>query len=327
MLPALRDRSGMPMNLVRLFAIATMLTAWSFAATAQAPAPPEDVTVTATKLRDMLDTFVKSSVAPTKLTGKIARWEKGICPLVVGQSPVVATMVTQQVKAVATAVGAPVDASPSCTPNIEIVFSTTPQALVDNIKKDDPDYLGYATTSAQREALATISRPVQAWYETETVDLDGMRRVDSARRLEGITMSNFTAFSMPSTGRGHHDPIDLPDATYARVTGNHINGGAHSAFHHVIVVIDSNKLAGQKLGPVADYIAMLALTQLNSPDACQQLPSITNNFASGCERKADSITTVDAAYLRGLYKMDADKSLIYQQNDIAALMMKDTQGR
>ncbi|HEV2224670.1 MAG TPA: hypothetical protein VGR84_16890 [Candidatus Acidoferrales bacterium] len=67
--------------------------------------------------------------------------------------------------------GAPVSDMKSCTPNIEIVFTTAPQVLLDGIRKDDPDYLGYATTSDQRDALATVSRPVQAWYTTETIDL------------------------------------------------------------------------------------------------------------------------------------------------------------
>ncbi|HEY2007577.1 MAG TPA: hypothetical protein VGH23_01210 [Rhizomicrobium sp.] len=319
----------MPKRLVCLVALSAALTAWSLTTAAQAPSPPpESVTVTATKLHEMVEQFVKSSIVATHITGKVARWEKGICPVAVGQSPAIISMVTAQVKAVATAVGAPVDVDKSCTPNIEIVFSTTPQALLDNIKRDDPDYLGYAMSGSEREALATISRPVQAWYETETVDLDGVRRVDSAKRLGmGITMSNFTAFAMPATSGVNRAPIDLPYATYARVTGNHINDGTHSAFHHIVIIVDSNKLLGQKLGPLGDYIAVLALTQLSSLDACQQLPSITNNFATGCEQKTDGITTIDASYLRGLYKMDADKGLLFQQSDIADKMLKDAEGR
>ena len=74
-------------------------------------------------------------------------------------------------------------------------------------------------------------------------------------------MSNFTALAMPARWL-NRDPIYLPDATYARVTGNHINDGARSGFNHVIIVVDSNKLAGANFNPLADYIAMLALTQL-----------------------------------------------------------------
>ena len=69
----------------------------------------------------------------------------------------------------------------------------TPQQLLDQVYKDDPDYLGYATTSEQRKNLATVTRPVQAWYTTETIDVDGVHRMDSGRKLgNGVMMSNFT---------------------------------------------------------------------------------------------------------------------------------------
>ena len=225
-------------------------------------------------------------------------------------------------KDIAAAVGAPVSNLKSCTPNVEIVFTNTPQALLDNVRKDDPDYLGYATTNDQRDALAKVTRPVQAWYTTETIDLNGMRRVDSGRRLgTGITMSNFSALPCPSCGAANRDPIYLPDATYGRVTGNHINDGTRTGLNHVIIVVDSGKLAGHEFGPLADYVAMLALTQLNSLDTCQQVPSIVNMLAADCDQKIDGMTQTDLAYLHGLYAMGSDKSLVFQQNDIADTMI------
>ena len=44
-----------------------------------------------------------------------------------------------------------------------------------------------------------------------------------------------------------------------------------------------------------------------------------NMLAPDCDQ-VDGITATDLAYLRGLYKMDADKSLLFQQNDIADRM-------
>lgn len=312
----------------RLFAISTFLVLGTLAGRAQAPTPPqENVTVTATKSREMLDKFAKAFTTPTKLTGKIARWEKGICPVAVGQEPAFTAFVTARVKAIAMAAGAPVSDAKSCTPNVEIVFTNAPQDLLDNIRKNDPDYLGYAETSALKDKLATVTRPIQAWYMTETIDLDGMRRIDSARRKgSGIAMSNFSAFKMPESMGMNRDPLFLPDATYARVTGNHINDGARSGFSHITIAVDAKKLAGQDFIPLTDYIAMLALTQLNSLDVCQQLPSIVNKLAPNCDQQPDGMTATDLAYLHGLYQMDADKSLLFQQNDIAD-RMQHTLGR
>jgi len=78
-----------------------------------------------------------------------------------GSSLAVTKFVTQRVKEVAAMVGAPVNADQSCTPNIEIVFSRIPQELLDNVRKNQSDYLGYAKNNAEREKLATVSRPVR----------------------------------------------------------------------------------------------------------------------------------------------------------------------
>ena len=108
----------------------------------------------------------------------------------------------------------------------------------------------------------------------------------------------------------------------AHVTGNHINDGARTGLNHVIIVIDSSKLAGQRVVPLSDYISMLALTQLSSLDTCQQLSSIVNLMAANCDQKIDGITATDLAYLRGLYRMGSDQGLVFQQNNIADTMQE-----
>ena len=53
-------------------------------------------------------------------------------------------------------VGAPSNANSSCRPNIEIVFTTTPQALLDGIHKKHQVYLGYHDNSTQADNLAKV---------------------------------------------------------------------------------------------------------------------------------------------------------------------------
>ncbi|HZQ40767.1 MAG TPA: hypothetical protein VFA87_08235 [Rhizomicrobium sp.] len=309
----------MTIRLLSLFVLMASVPA----ASAQGPAPPESVTVTAAKSRATVEKFAKAFTMPTKLAGKIARWESGICPVTVGQPPALSSLVTDRVKDIAASVGAPISSLQPCMPNIQIVFTTTPQALLDDVRAHDPDYLGYAETGSQREKLATVTRPAQAWYSTETIDMSGGRKVDSARQVgAGITMKNIGAAAMPFSMGVNRDPIYLPNASYAKVTGNHINSAVRSGFNHVLIVVDSSKLAGRKFNPLADYIAMLALTQLSSPDACQELPSIVNMLAADCDQAMDGMTVTDLTYLRALYKMDADKNLVSQQNEIADRMQQ-----
>jgi hypothetical protein len=118
----------------------------------------------------------------------------------------------------------------------------------------------------------------------------------------------------------------LGDARFASVTGNRVSDGMRSALYHVLIVVDPGKLQDNEIGPLADYIAMLALTQLNSLDVCQQLPSIVNILAPGCERKPNGITEDDLAYLRGLYQMSPEKSLVVQRNEIADRMTETMAG-
>src|SRR3954465_10015092 len=113
--------------------IAILLFAGLTGAVAQ-PAT-ESVTVTAERARDeQIKSFIQSRAAPAERVGRIARWESGICPIAVGLRPEFLKFVVQRVRQVAADAGAPVRARLSCKPNIEIVFTSAPQALVDNIR-------------------------------------------------------------------------------------------------------------------------------------------------------------------------------------------------
>jgi hypothetical protein len=112
----------------------------------------------------------------------------------------------------------------------------------------------------------------------------------------------------------------LPNAHAASVTGSRLGDGLRSTYYNVIIVVNPDKLVDYEMGSLADYIALLALTQLNSLDTCQQLPSIVNMLASGCDGKVNALTDSDLAYLRGLYKMSPDRTLRTQQDEIAYQM-------
>jgi hypothetical protein len=271
-------------------------------------------------LHDFTDTFA----AATRVTGKMARWEHPVCPVVAGQNAHYTQFITQRIKYVALAVGAPVDTEVSCRPNIDIVFTTTPQDLLDAVSRDDQHYLGYFSSVAQKKALTIVTRPIQAWYATESTDLKGKRRLDTGRSVVGGTsVQNFNSLSTVSSGdivsdSGGNDLTDMPG--FFASTGSHINDGIHTGFRHVLIVIDSTKLAGQNIVPLADYISMLALTQLNSLDACQDLPSIVNRMSPECGHAVDSFTKYDLAYLDGLYHVTADRNLVLQRGQIGDLM-------
>jgi hypothetical protein len=299
-----------------------LLTASVAAAAAQPARPVESVTVTGTKSREVIQDFIQSFAAPARMTGKLARWDDGICPITVGLPAAFTRFVTQRVKDVARQVGAPVNDKESCEHNIAIEFTAKPQALLDTIRKKQPWFLGYADNSAQTEKLATVTRPIQAWYMTATKDLKGQTDLDSSQ-----TLGPGLEIQVPCPSGPGICTYYLPNAHGVSVTGSRLGDGLRSTFYDVIIVVDPEKLADHEIGSLADYIAMLALTQLNSLGTCQQLPSIVNLLVAGCDQKANALTDNDIAYLRGLYKMSPDRTLRTQQDEIAYQMEEKLSGR
>jgi hypothetical protein len=302
--------------MMRAAATALILLACLAAAWAQ-PAPTESVTVTGLKDAPQLvvNHFVQAFAKPSYLTGKMGRWENGVCPMTRGLAPKFAAFISERVRSLAAQVNAPVNKDTSCRANIEIAFTTTPQALLDVVRKDHKNYLGYVSTPAGADALAVVKHPIQAWYMTATKDLDGQEDVDSSTPLPCSTCTPpYIDMYIPGGAK--------------RVTGSRLRDGLRTVFRHVFIVADPTKLTDYEVGTLADYIAMLALTQLNSLDVCQQqLSSIINLLAKDCAGAPNQLSESDLGYLKGLYAMSADGNMRMQQDGIAHQMKQTFKGR
>jgi hypothetical protein len=302
------------------------LAAWLLfillAGAAQAqPAPTESVTVTGARSRQVLQHFVETFAAPARLTGKLARWEDGVCPITVGLKPAFTGFISARVMAVAAQVRAPVNTQHGCKPNIEIVFTTAPQGLLDNVRKKQATYLGYADNSDQLDALARVTRPIQAWYTTATRDLRGNVHVDGSR-IAGLGMPVEIPCENCPNGK-----MTFYGISAGTVTGSRLGDGMRSSLYHVIIVADPAKLKDHEIGALADYIALLALGQVSGLDGCQTLPSIVNMLAPGCETQSRSLTAGDLGYLRGLYSMGPGRNLRGQEDAIAFAMQRQLDGK
>jgi hypothetical protein len=275
--------------------------------------------------------FVETMTVHTPVVDKLARWREGVCPITVGLGPEFVKFVTKRVKDVAAQVSAPVNGKDSCPPNIEIVFTTNPQALLDNIRATKPFLLGYHTDLAQADRLAIVTRPIQSWYTTGTQDLDLNRTVDSGRCRGGMEMD----MAKPGTGIGSgfgasstpFETMTLPCANAYAATGNRLGNGLSSEVYRVLIVADPTKLLDYEIGTLADYITMLALSQIKPPDGCQDMPSILNLLVPGCSRTAKALTSFDIAYPRGLYKMAPTANFGVQQDQVKSQMDQSLEAR
>ncbi len=153
--------------------------------------------------------------------------------------------------------------------------------------------------------------PVQARYSTATEDFFG-----------------FISADLPSGDLGYGVMSTLGYTRSFHISGARTGDGLRSEFTTAIIVVDTNKVAGQEIGPLADYIAMLALSRGQYYDCCQDVPTITNLMASGCgaTMKPAALTDVDLDYLRGLYRMNSSGSYVAERGAIADKMRKDLGG-
>src|SRR5579863_872923 len=274
--------------------------AFSLAASAQEQAKPEEpapgigvenVIVTAPALRSerALDNFIIAHSTPTLWLGKIARWKNGICPLAVGLSPELNTYISQRIIRVAMMTGAPLDKGETCRPNILVIATAQPQTFLDLLSTKRPALLG-AHYISQRQKIATMTLPIQAWYSTATEDFYGLISADlpSGDLGYGVMSAGYVAGSASGIlpGEGAH------------VSGSRLGDGLKSELSTAIILVDTQKIVGQQIGPLADYIAMLALSQGQSYDTCQSVPTINNLMASNCaaDMKPAALTDIDATY-------------------------------
>ncbi len=277
------------------------------AVSADAPASKiiEEITVYGEKEKVVRD-FVGSYAAPVpSLIGQMARWRVGICPVTTGLSPEFSTFITRRLKEVAALVGAGVDAKEPCKTNVQIIFAPQPQALMDAVRKQASWLLGFHYL-AQAKDLAAFKHPIQSWYATGTTDLNGTLTPDN-------------------TSFGNCGSWGLADACSATVKGSRLGKGFRSEFMVVTIVIDMSRVADLEIGPLADYIAMLALAQTKSFDECRDLPSISNLLTADCDagKKAKALTVADIAYLRAVYQMNMDAPGGLQKIDLANWMMRN----
>ena len=212
-------------------------------ATAALAQPTEHVTVTGTKSREAIAGFVQSFAKPTRLTGKLARWETPICALAVGLKPQHLKFVTDQLKRIAAEAGAPVDAKPDCRINVQIIFTATPQALLDNIRKNQPTYLGTHDNEVQADQLAKVIRPIQAWYMSERVDQRGNVEIEGARHTDFLELQAYMPGRVPPW-----ITFTLPNASAVSSTSTRLGDGMRSRFHQVMVVVDPGKLTQLGMG-------------------------------------------------------------------------------
>jgi hypothetical protein len=265
--------------------------------------------------------FVQLFTAPSPALDQFARWHRAICVSVAGLPDDQAKRVSSRIQEVANGVG--MHALPAgCHANVEVVFTDRPQAFMDNVAKTHEEVLGYYHRH-DRDRLKAMTRPVQAWYQTATDS--GAMAANSALAFATITTQGGASTGVTIHFQGKAEVDDDPE--------NPVPSGCSDApqFTHcmmseltnALIVVDTGHLRkGQTLGPITDYLSMLALAQIKSLDGCAALPSVIDLLGKPCVGRElpDGLTPADAAYLTSLYASDLEANKPLEQDEIASRM-------
>lgn len=286
--------------------MSVLLAAALSAALTVAPPPSEDTTVDGVVVtaprrgpdKQQLDAFV-ADVTVRSPTGRLARWDRKICPGVTGLRPDYAQMMIDRIAETAFKVGLKVG-EPGCKSNMIIVATDDSPTLAASLVKDYPDAFAKFEDGTSRgrpalERFVASGRPVRWWHVTRNVGADGQAyergaaiRTRAPSRLRATTRDDFD---------------------------------------RVIIVIDVQRTGVLRWKALSDYVAMVGLAQIDAEADTGGVPTILNMFAqreAGGASAATGLTDWDLAYLKGLYAARRDVPRGRRQEiDVGRTMAKE----
>jgi hypothetical protein len=284
------------------------------------PTAPSDQELAGDSLREFILHHATTHYAINNTTGNLSRWRGGlqsICPMAEGLAPAYNDFITARLRAIAAYVGAPVQPDPQCKGNVQIVFTNKPQEKMDSVVKwaTGPGFQNRYSGGNKNLLAFTPDHTVQGWYLTTT---GGALVLNSDLSMVGFNV-------LPLW------PRIIQNYAVTGATGTRVGGGSGSGsgIGLVILVVDQTKVAGSTIGPIADYLAMLALSVAQSPDHCDALPSILDLMASGCDarEKPTAITAGDLAFLKALYYKNSGAGPSPSRSEINDNMMRQFRPR
>jgi hypothetical protein len=221
---------------------------------------------------------------------QLARWLDPVCPVVHGASAKARRAILGKLRAVALKVGAPL-ASGKCQPNLVIAFHPTPgEVFKAYAKRSSADI--FQLRSIDGDELETGSRTVRWWHNIDV------------RGASGDQVPNLVVRGIGS------------DRLRSMVAVEVVSAG---------ILVDSGKVAGEPLAPLAAHVAMIALAPMRMPTAPLAMPSITSLFDGGSA--PTDLTDWDRAYLSALYDINPARPGGSQRNRLADLVAQQMDGR
>lgn len=260
----------------------------------------EDIIVLGTPLREQVETFADTVVAPPHGRGP-ARWSarSGICVGVVNLQREAAQAMADRVSEVALDLGLPIG-EPGCSPNVLIIATDDAPTLTAALVQRSPNafrppYSGSSRSRLQLRRFIETDRPVRWWHISLPVNSE-----------TGAIAVRIPGYDPPRTG----------------VMASRLTTVIQNDLMRAYVIIDIDQAEGVTFQQLADYVAMVAFAQVDPDADLSGFPTILNVFDN--PNIAYGLTDWDQSYLGSLYGAELNqRSPNAQSGAVAALMFRE----
>ena len=220
----------------------------------------------------------------------LVRWNTPICLFAAGLNPEDVKFVLARLSQISSSAGAPLARTP-CQPNFVIVATSEPDRVLEAWYARNNQLFGNARPAQIRQFLeSSRSRPIRVWYNI------------NLGRKSGVRNGHF----VPSNNRAESSPFI---------------GNAAFDFFSIFAIIDTNRTEHVTPDQLADYVAMVGLTNVNVDADIGSAPSILRLFALSAEHQPSGLSSWDAAFLKALYQ--SNQTSRTQRFEIAERIIHD----
>jgi hypothetical protein len=268
------------------------------------PLPQVTIEAQRASLEHRLNTFVSSITRSVPRDESLRRWREPICPLVAGLTHDEGEFLLQRLSQIARDAGVPLDNEHCGRPNLVVVITPKPDALVKAWGGHRNAFGGVRGSAAKFRRFSDKPRPVRVWYNHDFGGGDDNPMVKGSIHLR-------PAFAdVPSNGCCMGSHFDVRDVL---------------VFTSVAVIVDGKQARGLQLKQLSDYIAMVALTEIDLDAPLGTAPTILSLFdvrRSGVQPPA-GLSAWDQEFLKWLYDSNAPLGSITQRSVITGEMLHD----
>lgn len=268
-------------------------TILSIALQISSPATPQDATdllpdiVVEGQLAEELAREFIDEVAQPPRGATVARWNRELCVGVVGLRPATAQFLIDRVSSVAEELDVEIG-EPGCEANVVIVATTEAGAIARGLVERRRLVLApgnniQSRSRADLEAFAAVDRPVRWWHISTAVNPQTGRSA-----VRNLREDNFDSTSIGAVIENLGRPVD---PSFIRST-------VRQDLRRAVIIIDFDDLDDIDFNQLSDYVAFLALAQVDPEADTSGFRTILNLFDG---QGTPGLSDWDWAYLRGLY--------------------------